>query len=274
MQVREEQLVKALTEMEALAKGGDKMPKNTAEANGALSTVGDKTEMATSDDVSEDVKKLGKAVKGKKLGKWAKEDESSDSEDSTSTSDDETSTAKKAMNKDEDESSSESKSDDESSSEETTSKGTIADLMKSDSQAGSVIDVSPFIERLVDQVSEAEFDLRKSLVEFQGEQETHNKAIRKSIVAMGNMLLEINNRLQGIENSPASARKTMLSKSEVMDRFEEETPDFSKAQILDAMVDLAQRGQIQPWDVTTYESTNHMEPKVLKSVENYLRKSA
>jgi len=292
MKVREEELVKALSEMEAIAKGGDKMPKNTAQANGGLSTEGDKTEMATQGGEQ----KVAKG--GKKLSRWAKDSKSSDSDsestskackamkkddessESESSDEDSTSKAYKAMNAQEssDEESSEESSESSESSDDKSStkakKSTIANLMKSDSVAGPVVDVSPFIERLVDQVSEAEYDLRKSLVSFHEEQSNQNKSLRKAISAMGNLMLEINNRMKDIEDAPVGQRKSVLSKSEISERFEEQPVDFSKSMVLDALVDLTRTGQVSSLDVSRYEVTNTMEPNVHKAVEGYLRKGA
>jgi len=278
MQVREEQLVKALTEMETIAKGGNggkAMPKTTAEANGGLSHVGDKTELAAKGNDADDFEQEEDvAIKGgRKLGKWAKDDTS------TSSSDDSDSTSKACKGIQADDDSDDDSSDDESSSDDSTSgtmakKSTIADLIKSDAVAGPVVDVSSFVERLVDEVSEAEHELRKSVLEFQDEQTAQNRAVRKALTAMGNLVLEINNRMKGIEDAPAGTRKSILSKSEISERFEEPRYDFDQNQVTEALIELAQSGKVNPVDVTRYESTGTMENNVRKALEDHLRKSA
>jgi hypothetical protein len=135
-----------------------------------------------------------------------------------------------------------------------------------------VVDASGFVEKLVDEVSEAEADLRKSILGFQEEQHFQNKAVRKSLTALGNLVLEISERLKTVEDSPVGVRKSVLSKSEISERFEPEF-DFNKSQVLDALVELAQRGVVQPVDVSRYEGTNSMDPPVLKAVQDHLRKS-
>jgi len=279
--VKEEQLVKALSQMEAIAKGDPKgkLPKTTDAANGGFSTEGDAGEMGVGGEPN--LSDMGKATKGgkkKTLADWAKEN-------SEETSSEEVSKAMNNEDESEDESEEEESSEEMSEDEEEMSKAskkksklarksTIANLIKSDAAAGPVVDVSPFIEHLVDQVSDAEHDLRKAIVGMREEQGLYNNAFRKSIVAMGNLILDIKKGLDEIRDLPAATRKSVLSKSEVFERFEEERPDFSKSQVLDAMLQMAQAGKIKPIDVTRYETTNSMDGNVRKSVEDFLRKSA
>lgn len=256
--MNEEKLVKALSELEEVVEKGDpkgKMPKSTDEANGGLSTEGDKSEMATTGSVT-------KAVKGKKktLTQWAKEEEEEE--------------AHKAVAADED--SEDEESDEESESEESedeTSKSTISDIMKSDTASGPVLDVAPFLETLVDTVSEADMELRKALVELHEEQSEFNSALRKAVVGIGNLVLEMKEDMADVMNRPAGTRKSVLSKSDVIERFEEETPSFSKSQVLDTMIDLVQKGQIDALSPTIYETSNFMDPTVKDKVETALRKS-
>ena len=242
----ENDLVKALAAMENLAKGGEvtgKLPKTTAQANGGFSDEGDKTEMGVTDS----------------LEGWA-------------------SKAMPPAKKDDDDDSSSSDEDDESSSDsdDSVSKSqTITDLIKSNPQASGVYDVSPFIESLVDTVSTSDMQLRKALVAMRDEQTGFNSGLRKSMVAMGNLVLEMKKGMDQLLDTPAGQRRAVLSKSEIVERFEEETPDFSKSQVLDTMCTMVEKSipGVTSIDVSRYELTNTMEPDVRRAVEGMLRKS-
>lgn len=284
MAIKEKSLMKALSEMEAIAKGGKgKLPKTTAEANGGLSNEGDKQELAVKgededdfdeEQVSEDeaseeaVEKAHKKGKKKGLVEWAKEEESEE--------------AHKGHGSDDEESEDESESESEEppmKKGKKVKKSTIADLVKSDSQAGAVVDVSPLIENLVDQVSEAVEDMRKSIDDSRDEQSGFNRALAKAVNLTAQSVLALNKRFDGIEDLPAGSRRTALTKGEVQERFDEggeggDVLDFNRHQVLDAMTDLAKSGSIPTIDVTRYETTGTMDPDVLKKVENHLKKSA
>jgi hypothetical protein len=276
----EEQILKALSEMEAIAKGGSgKLPKSTSEANGGLSNEGDKGEMSVS------AKKGGKT-----LAQWVQETDESDAQKGAEESDfeDEDEDVFKAESDDDDESSSddedeESSSDDESEDEPPMKKGkarksSISDLMKSDSSAGPVIDISPFIEGLVDQVSDSDMGLRKAVVALQNEQRAFNRAQSKVLSLMAKSMIAMQERMEGFENLPAGGRRSVVSKSEIDERFDEGVGSagfaFNRDQVLDAMTELVKSHQIEPIEVTRYEVTSSMEQDTQRKVEQFLNKSA
>lgn len=309
MSVKEKNLLKALSDMEAIAKGGvspgtsgegNKTPTSTSQANGGLSDEGNKKELSVSakksDDEDEgvddadfeallegegvDTDDVEKAKKGKKrkqsLSQWAKEEEEEHSKGLDGDEDDD---FEKANDDDSDD-------DDDDSDDETEkcakksvgdlNRDSLSDLVKATDAGGPVVDVSPFLETLVDQVSDADMQVRKALTDMYEEQSQYNEGLRKSVVALGNLVLDINKKIDGFGDLPVGERKTVLSKSEIHERFEEENePDFTKAQVLDAMCDLAEAGKVTPIDVSRYETTNTMEPPVAKAVNDHLlQKSA
>jgi hypothetical protein len=293
------QLDKALSDMEAIAKGGStghsKTPKSTTEANGGLSSEGDKGELSVTGDLNgTPAAGVAKASKGgkKNLKQWAKDDESSSSESSSDNArkggdeDEDDDDIDKAVEDDSEESSSESESE-STSGEPPVKKGktkksaSLADLMKSDSSVGPVVDVSPFIEGLVDQVSDADTRLRKSVKLMHEEQRAFQRAEAKVLGALAKSIQEVQERLGGIENAPVGARKSVLTKSEVNERFTENGAgigsddfEFSKPQVLDALVELAKSHQIEPLEVSRYETTDSMELGTQRKVEEFLTKSA
>lgn len=261
--VKEEQLAKALSDLESIVKSEgattSKMPKSTAQANGGLSDEGDKEELSTSGG--------DQSTAAKSLQEWAEENEE-DVEKAAPAGDDDDSSS----SDDDDDSSS---SDDEpvSKCKKSTS---LADVIKSDSATGPVIDASPFIEALVEQVSKADQRLRKSVDDSFSQQAKFNAQMQKAVSALGNVVLEMNKKVGGLMESPTGERKSVLSKSEINERFEEAPVDFTKSQVLDAMFDLVKSGSrdVTPIDITKYESSNFMEPNVRQAVEGVLRRSA
>ena len=268
--LREEQLLKALSDMESIAKGedsgmsgvGNKIPTTTAQANGGLSDEGDKQEMAVTSKSVEDEDDAGieKGKKGKKLSlkEWAEEEA--------------TEHASKGDYGDDDDDDDEDDDEDESMDKGSKCKKSmdISDLLKSDTDVGPVIDAVPVIEQFVDVVAESDNELRKS-VDFLS-QRLHGQ--QNVLKAMSKVLLGMQETLGNLMDQPAGQRRTVLSKSEIHERFEDEGPQFSKSQVLDAMVNLCQRGTVTPVDVSRFEVTNSMEPNIRKAVEDELKKSA
>lgn len=291
MQVREEQLLKALSDMEAVAKGsdvspgmsgkGNKIPTTTSQANGGLSGEGDQSELSVTssspayaakgaggEDEEFDFDQLddddtSKAVKGKgkTLAQWAKEEAAEE--------------AHKSEDEDEDDESMDEDEDEDVEKCSRTKKSTIADIIKSETSTGPIIDVAPFIETLVDQVSDSDQEVKKALLQLAKQQNSQRRVLK----AMGNLMLELRKGMGQVLNAPATVRKSVLSEADLDDvhsqeRFRQTGMDFSKSDVLDAMVELAQAGRINTIDVSRYETTNTMEKDVRKAVEDHLRKSA
>jgi len=264
VEVREDQLLKALADMEAFAKGegsaGKTLPKTQKQSNGGFSTVGDSEELAAKggeDDEFEDESPVAQQT----LAEWASED------------------AEKAFGGDEeseDEESSESEdeeSSDEDAEEDTRKSQSVADLVKSHGVGGPFMDASPFIETLVDQVSDSDLQLRKSVLDMQRKQDQFNSKLSKAIVALGKSVMTLNAQLQEFGGQPVGMRKSVLAKSELSERFEQGF-DFSKSQVLDAMVELCKSGRLQPIEVSKYETTNAMDAKVAHAVSEFLQQRA
>lgn len=275
--LREEQLLKALSDMEGIAKGedsgmtgvGNKTPTTTAQANGGLSDEGDKQELAvTAKSVEEDEDAgIEKGKKGKKMSlkEWAEEEETEHAD------------MDKGGYGDDDEDESMDDDDDDDDEGESMDKGSkckksmdISDLLKSDTDVGPVIDAVPVIEQFVDAVSESDNELRKSVDHLSRRLGGQQNVLK----AMSKVLLGMQETLGNLMDQPANSRRTVLSKAEIHERFEDEGPQFSKSQVLDAMVNLCQRGQVTPVDVSRFEVTSSMEPNVRKAVEDELKKSA
>ena len=269
--VREESLLKALSDLEDIAKG-DALPKDQKGANGGLSKEG--KAMAVKSDGREDDDEEELEDEEKSFSEWLesesallKGDEEDESQEDEGDDEGEEEAPEAAEEEDEGE-------EDEEAEKSLGSQASISDIIKSNSATGPVVDVAPFIETLVDQVSDSDENLRKSIVALQDQQSGFNDTLQKSIVALGNLVLDMNKKLNSVWDAPVSGRKSVMSKSEVAERFEAAAPAFNKTQVLDTMVELVQKGHINPIDVSRYEATNSMEPNVRQTVETYLKKIA
>ena len=263
-QLPEDTLLKALADMEELAKGesgmtgvGNKTPSTTAQANGGLSDEGDKKELAVkgvAGDESKEMTAKGGDKKKKTLSEWAKEEESEE--------------AHKAMDDDDDESMDD---DDEKEKEykSETKKATISDMMKSDSSSGPVIDAVPVLESFVDTVSDAQNDLRKSVESVSELVQAQNRVIK----SLAKVVMKSQEQIAELLDQPVGERKTVLHKSEVSERFEQPMPQVNKSDVLDILIRKCQAGEISPIDVTRYETTLSMDPALAKSVRDEIRKS-
>jgi len=249
MAVNEADLMKALDDMESLAKGkkpaksGKKLSLKEWAEQGSEESAHKGEDGDDFEEVAEDEEDIDKAV----------DDDDSESE----SSDDE-----------------ESSEDDEPPVKKAKKSTDIADIMKSDGANGGLIDVSPFIESLVEQVSESDQRLRKSVIALRDESRAYNRAQSTVINILAKAMVKLEKSLEAFGDLPAGERQTALSKSEVEERFEAPAFQFSRGQVLDAMFELTKSNQISGLAVTNYESFGSMESDVLAKVEAYFKKSA
>lgn len=126
-------------------------------------------------------------------------------------------------------------------------------------------EVSAFLEALTDATTESVDSLRKSQGEFQNEQREFNARMQKAIIAMGNMMLDMKKSQTDSGEEPVVVRpRSIVQKSQVVERFEEqnggEAPKYDRSQTLDALTELAVKGEIPSLVVSAYESNGFVEP--------------
>lgn len=240
-EVNEDDLLKALNELEegsGVRKG--EMPKNTKKANGGLSGKGGQGPEA-------DVDVSGN--EGEPVAKGDIEDDEESDEGGEEESDEGTDdTASKSMR----------------------------DRMLDNDDLRKGVEVSPFLEGLTDVVAGELESIEKSLGEFSGAQREFNGKIAKALVAIGRQQAAIAERLGVLANLPAGERRSALNKSEVQERFAQEgggQPQFSKAQTLEIMMDMLQKGEIPAAAISTYEVSDTMDPVIAQKVTHQLKKS-
>jgi len=138
-------------------------------------------------------------------------------------------------------------------------------LVQDSGTLNKAFEVSEFLEELTGIVAQSVDGLAKSNAEFANEQRAFNARIQKAIVAMGNMVLNLRKSVDGIDEAPVSMQpRSVLRKSEAVERFEQsaDAPRYSRAQTLDALSSLVEKGGFQPYVVSAYESTGYIDPQM------------
>lgn len=124
-------------------------------------------------------------------------------------------------------------------------------------------EVSSFLETLVDTNVEAVDGLAKSQAEAFAEQRAFNAKVQKALVAIGNAVMGLKKSQADSEEEPVQARpRSVIHKSEVAERFgggESQAPSYSREQTLNAITDMAMKGEIDAIAVSAYESSGFVD---------------
>lgn len=322
-QVKETSLNKALDELEGQLSKGKLIPDEMKNPNGGLATEG--TDIADEVSASEGEAKKGKPEVSslkkarKKKGMPAEMSDDSESEESSpeeSGSEEDSDDMSKAGSEEgsddvekkysasDESSSAESVSKAEASSASSMSKSKKKSMKKSRSVKKSLkeqaeknedlrkaMDVSSFLEGLVDVVSEREAELTKALDDLREEQSGFNGKLAKALIAIGRktsaneeLLKALVERLEGTPD-PSRARKSILTKSEISERFgggegddrqEVRSNPNIRRQVLGALIQKAANGEVPMTLVTSFESNLPIggeDAMIIKSITDELKKS-
>lgn len=230
--ISEEKLLKALAGLE---KATDEMPDDTDEANG-----GEGLEQVDNEDKEHTEVKAGKGEPVAKADE--KDDESEESEDE--------------------------------SSEEDASKSFIDKAME-DPTVMKAVEASDFLEAFLQKAGEHFDMLAKSDDAIAGAVdslfESEIKPMQKALVAMGNLLLDIKKSLDAFGGQPSrpgpKSVTSIVKGGAVVERF---PTQFSKSDVLDALCNLAEKGEAPHTAVSEYETVGTMDPEVKRRVDSYL----
>lgn len=264
--VNEEALLKALDRLESgetdekpLKKGA--LPKNTKEADGGLS---------------------GKGGEGPDAGMEIEADENFDPTKGgkkSTTADEKEDVVEKADDSDSDEEEEDTQKGESDDEDEEDTQKSLREIMEEDDTVSKAIEVSDFLEHFVDQTSEAVDGLAKSLRTSAQTQAEFNAGLRKAIVAMGNMLVELNGKIESFGEEAPAAPRSVMSKALTAGAIENrnfaggEQPQFSREQALNALCSLAEAGKVHPAVVTQYETTGSLPREVQSAVDSFLRQN-
>lgn len=264
--VSEPAVLKALNELEVFAKGN---ALEDADTEGGLSTEGKPLSAKAP---------RGKVTEVNKGGKPPVDDESDEGSEEESEDD-------------------ESGADDES--EDVPMGKSLAQRAGDDEDVAKGVDVSPFLEALVDQISNTLEDVRgtlkqsinKSISESTAAQQEFNIRLAKGIVTIGKGLQSLSTQvsqltesLQGLNTAPAGVRKSVLSQNEIVeprgDEGDEDTganSPFHHSAVEDWLVQKSQEGQVPIQIITMWESSGRqlhsLPPNIRKACVQDLRKS-
>jgi hypothetical protein len=267
--VSAEALFKALDDLEnQITKGTKSLPKSTKEANGGLAS------MAGGEGDEADVDAEGEDSEAKSL---------TDEEDVAPDEDEKEPVAKAvkaAKDEESDESESDEASEDEKSDDETSK--SMREELEENEEIAKGLEVSSFLEQLVDTTASGVDRLNKSIKQQGDYQHDFNVRMSKALTAIGGLLTDMQEQLSGISDAPAtSGPRSQFSKSITaaqvetgsQNRFEgEDAPEFSKSEVLESLITLAQKGEIHPVLVTQFESTGSLPAEIAQKVEQALRR--
>lgn len=160
--------------------------------------------------------------------------------------------------------------------EEDPSGASMKSLVEDSDTLRKGFEVSAFLEALTDATVESVDRLSKSQADFQNEQRAFNAKVQKALTAMGNMLLKTQKSMADADERPVVSRpRSVLSKSEISERFDgqgdAEAPRYTKSQTLDALTELAVKGEVPALVVSAYESSGYVDPTYVGNVNAKLK---
>jgi hypothetical protein len=159
--------------------------------------------------------------------------------------------------------------------EDDPSGGSMKSLVNDNDTLRKGFEVSSFLEELVDTNVAAVDSLAKSQADFQHEQRSFNAKIQKALVAMGDMMLRMQRGQEEAGEAPVVARpRAVLAKSDIAERFAPEAGarvQYTREQTLEALTDLAMKGEVPAVQVSAYETSSHVDPSYHQLVNTRLK---
>ena len=178
--------------------------------------------------------------------------------------------------------------DDDDDDDKKTSKS-MRKSMEARQSIKKAVEVSKFLEELVDANCDSFAGLSKSVTSFHKGQSEFNGSIRKALVAYGNEIVRLNGNLEALLNQPrgGGVHKSVLTKSDIADRnfrqsdgvdqggddTQSETK-ISKAQVSDLLYQWFTKGEIPGEAVTEFETTNRMTKPLARKVQQHFATAA
>jgi len=302
----EQSLLKALDRLE---KGS--VPKEMKDADGGFATEGDGDELQVS--ASEDAEPKAKKSMKKAARRAAEESEDDVSKAMESSDEEHSPAATSSPDISGDEESSNDDADEESSAPPAKKSlkkaacdkcgkkmtlckcGTMKSIKKSlmeDPDAKDFVDGSAFVEQLVDTVSDTVDGFSRSLAKSMKQQDGFNGRLSKAMVAVGEMLVDMNAALSAVSkenrklrkalaNTPVDERHSVLSEDEIPDHPLEKGNKSSKGRgttlapkdlrkSLEIIEELARQGKCPHHfvsEVEIHKSLDSLDPETIKAVQ-------
>lgn len=145
------------------------------------------------------------------------------------------------------------------------------------------IDVSDFLKSLTLHVGDCIDTLsdyvKKSEKSSEGRMETIEKSLEQvaeNFKNVGIVLKGIVDAIGLVENSAVRAPKSVITKSDVAERFDSneimsgisQDPTIAKGQISGRLLDLAKAGKVRDLDIINFEQTGYLAPETLAQLKN------
>lgn len=134
-------------------------------------------------------------------------------------------------------------------------------------------EVSEFLKSFADDIVAATDASIEHISKGLQEQREFNTNLQKAVIAMGNMINKLHDTLVAQGDQPAHAPKTVLSKSEVVERDfggGAQNMAYTKAQVTNALTDMAMKGECDTVAVSAFETTEYMPEGLANAVEQRL----
>lgn len=253
--VTEEEMLKAFEEIEDLAKSnkGKEEGKNKK---------GKKDKDEKNEEEGEDMEKSETASEGNTEA--SKTDDAEDASSEDSESEDEEPTDEDAEEA--------SESDDDEDNELDKS---FTDEADEDEVIRKSVEVSDFLESLVNQIGESIDPLTKALIKSQANQEQRYADIAKMVGNLSTVVKGLAQELGAIKNSPVRMKKSVTKEVSAPEKtFEPEDTankdggkELSKSQVADGMFELMKKGEVDPLEISKFEVTGEIRPAILEKIK-------
>lgn len=138
------------------------------------------------------------------------------------------------------------------------------------------VDVSEFLEAMVDTTTTAiDGSTRYNAAQW-AEQKKFNQKLSKALVSIADLLLQRGSaQAEEEEDAPVARPRSVQKSMGTVERFQKsatEGPQYTRQQTLDAMIELASKGNLDPLAVSAYEATGEVRTDYVGVINQQLAK--
>lgn len=155
-------------------------------------------------------------------------------------------------------------------------KKSLADHANSNEDVQKGLELSPFLAGWAEVQAEAANSMEqrivsrisKSLSEIDEENSKFQSEMAKSVAALAEVMSLQGQRLEQLESTPARGPKSQAQPVEKSfgPGGQSQGEELSKSQVIDTMIDMVQKGQLNAQDVVQFESTSELRPDIYQQV--------
>jgi len=268
--VTEDDMVKAFDEIEKLAKSQkdtpEKEPKEEKEAlEKAEKEKAEKEALAKAEKAEKEALEKAEKEKAEKEKLAKSENAVEDNSEEETTEDDSNSDSEDTVEEDEAENTEEDGED-------------FASEANEDEVIQKSVEVSDFLESLVNQIGESIDPLTKALIKSHGKTEKRYEDIATMVGNLSTVVKGLAQELGAIKNSPVRLNKSQTTDAKPLEKtFEPDATgekinkaamgDFTPAKIADGMFELMKKGECDPLEITRFETDGTIRPELLEKIK-------